>query len=156
MPRFLLLVLPSLLGLPVAAQVVAHDAALPQSPPGGTPARQAPVDPVKQVADLRKLVDSGDRDAPFQLGVYYLIGQGVPEEAAQDEQYFHQAGLTPALDSLISETYMETALPGRVDAAMRWVTAADSGCTWWELASWYGSNRLGPDPAKEIEYIKKG
>src|SRR5579863_2886875 len=152
MPRFLLLVLPALLGLPVAAQ----DARLPQSPPGAAPARQAPADPAKQLADLRKLAASGDKNAPFQLGVYYLIGQGVPQDAAQAEQYFHQAELTPARDCFVGETYMETALPGRVDAAMRWVNAANSGCTWWELANWYGTNRLGPDPAKEVEFIRKG
>lgn len=156
MPRFLLLVLPALLGLPVAAQVVAHDAASPQSPPETAPARRTPADPAKQVADLRKLADSGDKDAPFQLGVFSLIGQGVPQDAAQAEQYFQKAELTPARDCFIAETYMETPLPGRLDAAMRWVTAANSGCTWWELASWYGTNRLGPDPAKEIDYLKKG
>lgn len=156
MPRFLLLVLPALLGLPAAAQVVAQDARLPQTPPGSAPARQAPADPAKQVADLRKLADAGDKDAPFQLGVFSLIGQGVPQDARRAEQYFQNAELTPARECLIAEGYMETSLPDRVDAAMRWVTTANSGCTWWELANWYGTSRLGPDPAKEIEYLKKG
>ena len=156
MPRFLPLILPALLGLPVAAPAVAQDAALLQSPAGIIPAKKAQADPAKEAADLRKLAESGDKDAPFQLGVFYLIGQGVPQDASQAEKYFQKAELTPARDCFVAETYMEAGLAGHMDAAMRWVTAANSGCTWWELASWYGTSRLGPDPAKEIEYIKKG
>ena len=156
MPRFLPLVVPALLGLPVAAQAVAQDTALPQSPAAIASSGKAQADAAKQAADLRRLADSGDKDATFQLGVYYLIGQGVPQDAAQAEHYLHQAELTPARECFVAETYMEAALPDHVDAAMRWVTGANSGCTWWELARWYGTGRLGPDPGKEIESIKKG
>jgi hypothetical protein len=80
----------------------------------------------------------------------------VAQDAATAEQYFKKAQLAPARMCFVAETYMETALPGRVDAAMRWVQAANSGCTYWAQAHWYGGNQLGPDPQKEVEFLRKG
>jgi TPR repeat protein len=113
-------------------------------------------DSAKQLAECRAQADKGDPDAAFQLGLSYLIGQGVVQDAATAEQYFAKTQLAPARMCLVAETYMETALPGRVDAAMRWVQASKSGCTYWAQAQWYEGNQLGPDPQKEAQLLRKG
>lgn len=125
-----------------------------QTAPGSAPAAKA--DPAQQVAECRTLPDQGDVDAAFQMGLTYLLGQTVSQDAATAEQYFNKAEMTPSRMCFVAETYMETALPGRVEAAKRWAVASNSGCGYWSQAQWYGSNRLGPDPAKEIEFLKQG
>jgi TPR repeat protein len=140
-----------MLGLSASAQT------LPVRPlelPKGDDSNQP--DPVKQLAECRAQADSGDPDAAFQLGISYLTGQGVAQDATTAEQYFEKAKLAPARMCFVAETYMETALPGRVDAAMRWVRAADSGCSYWAQAHWFGGNQLGPDVQKEVEFLRKG
>lgn len=159
MSRLWFAVLPMLFGMPLAAQVVeSRPLPLPQDSRRADAASQdsAASDPAAQLAQLRKLAESGDKDAPFQLGVLYLIGQGVSQDGAQAEQYFKKADMSPARACFVAEAYIETSLPGRLEAATRWVKTANAGCSWWELADWYGSNRLGPDLAKEIEYLKQG
>jgi TPR repeat protein len=125
-----------------------------QIAPGSAPAVKA--DPAQQVAECRALADKGDVDAAFQMGLTYLLGQTVSQDSATAEQYFKKAEMTPSRMCFVAETYMETALPGRIEAAKRWAVASNSGCGYWSQAQWYGSNRLGPDPAKEIEYLKQG
>jgi TPR repeat protein len=56
---------------------------------------------------------------------------------------------------LIAETYMETALPGRVEAAQRWLKSANAGCGEWAQAVWYGGNQMGPDTKKEAEFLRR-
>jgi len=116
----------------------------------------AQTDPARQLAECRVRADKGDPDAAFQLGVWYLIGQGVPQDAAMAEQYFKKASLTPAQMCFVAETYMETAVAGRVDSAKRWVNQANSGCTYWAQANWYEGNQLGPNPQMEVEFLRKG
>lgn len=111
---------------------------------------------MEQVTDLQQRSDRGDKDAPFQLGVLYLTGRVVSQDPAAAEAYFKMADMTPARDCFVAEAYMSTSLEWRVKAATHWAMAANSACTWWELGDWYGSNRLGPDPAKQIESFKKG
>jgi TPR repeat protein len=127
---------------------------LDQALPGQ--ASTAKPDPARQLAECRKQADLGDADAAFQMGMNYLMGQGVAQDAATAEQYFNKAQMTPARMCIAAETYMETAVPGRVEAATRWAAAAHSGCGDWAQAQWWGSNRLGPDHEKEVAFLKRG
>jgi len=43
-----------------------------------------------------------------------------------------------------------------VASAQRWANGNDAGCAYWEQAEWYRTLRMGPDPAKELELLKKG
>jgi TPR repeat protein len=104
----------------------------------------------------RALADKGDATAAFQLGVSYLIGMGVTQDAVSAEKYFSKVPMTSSQMCFVAETYMETALPGKIDSAERWVTKADAGCTDWLQAHWYAGNQLGPDPEKEVAFLRKG
>jgi TPR repeat protein len=159
--RLLWFVVPMLFGAGLAAQDFRpKPLQLPKEDP---PAKTAPgnattanLNPAQQVTVWRELAGKGDKEAAFQLGITYLIGQAVAQDANAAEQYLKQAEMTPARKCLVAETYIESSLSSRLDAAKRWSLAADSGCGWWELAEWYAGNQLGPDPAKEVEYLKRG
>jgi TPR repeat protein len=127
-----------------------------KAPAASKGASTASADPAKQIAECRALADQGDKDAAFQMGMTYLLGVQMSQDAAKAEQYFKKAEMTPARMCFVAETYMETALQDRVGAATRWALGANSGCGEWVQAQWYGSNRLGPNPAREIELLKKG
>jgi TPR repeat protein len=109
-----------------------------------------------QLAACRVQADKGDPNAIFQLGFFYLIGQGVAQDAATAEQYFKKVELSPAQKCFLAETYMETNVPTRKEAAMRWATAANSACIDWAEAGWYRGNQLGPNTQKEVELLRKG
>ncbi len=150
-----------LLWAPLAAQdLKPRPLPLPQDSPIQAPevrqAAPAKPDPAKQMAKWRELTAQGDKDAPFQLGVMYLIGQGVTQDAAQAEEFFKKAEMTAVRKCFVGEAYVETALPGRVEAALRWAGSTEAACSDWEQAQWYGSNLLGMNTAKEVEYLKKG
>jgi len=127
---------------------------LPLDLPRDTPKAQPT--PQQQMEQCRALADKGDANAAFQLGVSYLIGMGVTQDSVSAEKYFAKVPLAPSQMCFVAETYMETALPGKVDSAERWLTRADAGCTDWLHARWYAGNQLGPDPKKEIEFLRKG
>jgi len=101
------------------------------------------VDPAQQIAQMRAQADGGDQDAAFQMGVLTLLGQSVAQDAAAAEKYFQKAAMTSARMCFASESYIETSLPGRVEAAQRWANAANSGCGFFLQAVWYGGNQLG-------------
>jgi TPR repeat protein len=141
------------------AQLIRPSLPIPQdNPPGqAASAPQVQQDPAKEFADLRKQADGGDGEAAFRVGVTLLIGNGPGgQDAAAAAEYFKKATMTPARMCFLAETYVESAVPGRLSDAEKWALAANSGCGDWELSQLYGTNRLGPDPAKEIEYLKKG
>ncbi len=113
-------------------------------------------DPARQIAECRKQADLGDGDAAFQMGLTYLIGQQVKQDGATAEEYFKKADMTPARMCMAAETYMETALPGRVETAKRWAEASKASCGYWTQAQWYRGNQLGPDTEKEVGFLKQG
>jgi TPR repeat protein len=107
------------------------------------------------LAACRVEAEKGNADASFQLGMAYLIGENAPQDAVAAEGYFKKLPLESAQMCMIAEAYMETALPGRLGAAARWVEAAHAGCADWAQAVWYGGNQRGPDTAREIEFLRR-
>lgn len=103
----------------------------------------------------RVQAEKGDADASFQLGIAYLIGENAPQDAATAERYFEKLLLQSAQMCMIAEAYMETALPGRLDAAERWIEATHAGCADWAQAVWYGGNQRGPDTAKQVAFLRR-
>jgi TPR repeat protein len=132
------------------AQIVSERQLQIPKGPVTTPAR-----PADDLAQCRAQAEQGDADAAFQMGMAALIGQGMTQDAKAAEQYFGKAQMTPGQMCLVAETYMETALAGREEAAERWLAHANSGCADWTRAHWWEGNQLGPNPAREAEYLRK-
>lgn len=158
---FCWLLIPVLAGIPAVAQdsglkiTGAKTQSQEQCDPATAQNAAQNMDQAKQIAQWREVAAKGDGDAAFQLGVSYLIGNGVDQDAKGAEQFFKKAAMTPVRKCFVAEAYIESSLPGRLDEARKWLSSAQSGCGAWGLAQLYATGRLGSDAAKEIVLLKK-
>ena len=129
---------------------------LPQADAAPAPEQPKELSPAEQIEALKQAASKGDHDAAFVLGLSYITGNGVDQDADAAARYLQPQQMTPLRRCFIAEAYMETAFARHAELALQWTNAAASACTYVLQASWYLGNQLGPNRQKAAELLRKG